>query len=78
MNKKQIKEVLKSFGYTLINSSYYECDNGGSVFFNAFDENGNVSEFYIHNEEYDKFAKRQRLSSIKVCEAKDVTNWFFK
>ena len=77
MTKKEIKEVLKRHGYTLINSSWYISDDKDTYFFNAFDCYGECFKFYIDTLGIG-YATCQHLSDVCLHESIVITCWFFK
>lgn len=74
--KQAVKEIIKKYGFVMISKSWFMGEDKTSVLFNAYDECGNCSRFYI---DYTvKFADRQAMSTICLHEPREITNWFFK
>ena len=75
MTKKYIKQVLKIYGFTLIDKSWFQREDKQTALFNAFDCSGVCYVFWVDNE--CQYATYQRLSDIMLHKQKLITKWFF-
>lgn len=74
MTKKEIKQVLKDYEYTMISKSWYEGTNGGRLFY-AYDCNGCPYRFWVDLE--NEYATKQALSEVCILDEQTISHWFF-
>ena len=75
MTKSEVKKVIKIYGYTMIDKSWYTGKDKTGIIFNAYDDCGECSHFWIDTTI--EFATRQAMSTICLHNEKDISNWFF-
>ena len=72
MTKKEIKQIIKKYGFTMINCSYFGGEYG--VLFNAYNQQGTVAKFWVSHDLH--YCDMQFLSEVAIYDANEITGWF--
>ena len=72
MTKKEIKQVVKEHGYTMITPSFYTGKYG--IICNLYNRYGEVYKLYVAH--HKGFATLQPLSDVAVHDDWSVKDWF--
>lgn len=76
MTIQEIRETLETLGYTIIDPSMHESDDGNFLFYAYTNSSGRVYQFWI-SEKY-AYASAQMLSEVSVYEEDDISHIFFE
>lgn len=76
MTKKEIKAILKAYGVTMIDKTYYVSEDKSAVMFDTYDDHGILEQYYINFDM--RYARYQMYSTTMIHEAHDISRWFFK
>lgn len=77
ITKKFVKNAIKPLGFTMIEKSWYVCNDDdvkGCILFNAYDDYGDCYSFFISEKK--RIACWQALSTICIHE-KHYVDWLF-
>ena len=71
--KNTIKNIIKKYGYTMIDKSFF-MDDETSCIFNMYDKNGTCHQMFVYF--LINSATIQSLSTITIHKPYDVSYWF--
>ena len=75
LTTKEVKEVLKYHGITVINPTISFNDDKTSVLLEGYNKNGFIYTIYVDCKF--RYATRQMLSRVALHSEQDISKWFF-